>query len=69
MKVTTVKEFTPCKISIRVKGNEFVIGYYKRIPHVVGQIDSVNEYCVHSENYSTLDEAVRRFNEVIKEIG
>lgn len=69
MKVTTVKEFTPYKISIRVKGNEFVIGYYEKLPHIISQIDSVNEYCVHSEKYQTLDEAVRRFNEVIKEIG
>lgn len=69
MKVTETikKEFTPYKISIRVQGNKFVIEYYTRSDF--NTIDGVNENIVHLERYQTLDEAVRRFNEVIKEIG
>lgn len=68
MKVTETikKEFTPYKISIRVQGNKFVIEYYTR--SAFNTIDGLNEHCVHSEKYQTLDEAVKRFNEVIKEI-
>lgn len=69
MKVTETikKEFTPYKISIRVQGNNFVVEYWERALFVnLGHRDDI---VVHKEEFKTLDEAVKRFNEVIKEIG
>ena len=69
MKVTETikKEFTPYKMSIKVLGNKFVIEYYERELFVsVGYRD---DFIVHKEEFKILDEAIRRFNEVIKEIG
>lgn len=69
MKVTETikKEFTPYKISIRVQGNKFLVKYWVR--KVFISIDACPDYIAHIEKYQTLDEAVKRFNEVIKEIG
>lgn len=69
MKVTETikKQFAPYKISIKVQGNKFVIEYYERALFV--NIGYRDDFVVHKEKYQTLDEAVKRFNEVIKEIG
>lgn len=69
MKVTETikKEFTPYKISIKTSGNKFQVEYWeKRLSVNIGYSD---DFVVHKEEFKTLDEAVRRFNEVIKEIG
>lgn len=69
MKVTETikKEFSPYKISIKVQGNKFVIEYYERALFV--NVGYREDFVAHKEEFKTLDEAVRRFNEVIKEIG
>lgn len=68
MKVTETikKEFTPYKISIKRKEDKFILEYWVRTDFV--SISGRSEYVAHEEGFKTIDEAVRRFNEVIKEI-
>ena len=63
---TKVKKFNPYKISIKISGTQFVLDYWIRKGFT--SLDSPSDYVIHSESFETLQGALERFNEVIKEI-
>lgn len=63
---TNVKEFIPYKVSIKINGDEYVLEYWVRRSFV--PFDGTEDYVAHTEKFKTLEEAVSRFNEVVKEI-
>lgn len=63
---TTVKEFKPYKVSIKTEGEKFVLEYWVRFNFL--SLDGKNDYVAHEESFNTLQEALDKFNDVIKEI-
>lgn len=63
---TTVKEFKPYKVSIKTEGEKFVLEYWVRFNFL--SLDGKNDYVAHEKSFNTLQEALDKFNDVIKEI-
>lgn len=68
MKVTETinKEFKPYKVSVKISGDNFYVEYWVRKAFV--SFEYGEDFIAHTEEFKTLEEAVKRFNEVIKEI-
>lgn len=66
VKETIEKDFKPYKVSIKIGGDSFYLEYWVRKAFI--SFEYGDDFVAHSEEFKTLDEAVKRFNEVIEEI-